>query len=72
VVVVVVGTTGTVVVALVGFVDVVGEDDGWLYIVVGAIGLAATMLSPVVWSRSRTTRGARHRGLRRDQVVHER
>jgi hypothetical protein len=46
--------------------------NGWLYIVVGAVGLAATMLSPVIWSRRRTTRGARHRGLGRDQVVYER
>ena len=50
----------------------VHDANGWLYIVVGAIGLAATMLSPVVWSRSRTARGARHRGLRREQVVYER
>ena len=46
--------------------------NGWLYIAVGAIGLAATMLSPVVWSRSRTTHGARRRGLGREQVVYER
>jgi len=46
--------------------------NGWLYIVVGAVGLAATMFSPVVWSRSRTARGVRHRRVGRDEVVYGR
>src|SRR5438445_4573594 len=46
--------------------------NGWLYIVVGAIGLAATMLSPVIWSRSQTTRGVRHRRIVGDQAVFDR
>jgi hypothetical protein len=42
--------------------------NGWLYIVTGAVGLAATMFSPVVWTdRSRTGRRVRRRG----DVVYE-
>jgi hypothetical protein len=50
----------------------VHHSNGWLYIVVGAIGLAATMLSPVVWSRTQTTGSGRRRGLGREEVVYER
>jgi len=50
----------------------VHHTNGWLYIVVGAVGLAATMFSPIVWSRSRTTRSPRQARSGRDQVVYER
>jgi hypothetical protein len=46
--------------------------NGWLYIVVGAVGLAATMFSPVFWNRSRRARGASDRRIGRDEVVYER
>jgi hypothetical protein len=46
--------------------------NGWLYIVVGAVGLAAAMLSPVVWNRSQTACGVRHRRFGRDEAVYDR
>jgi hypothetical protein len=43
--------------------------NGWLYVAIGAIGLAAGMFSPVVWHRRATTRRPR---LARGEAVYER
>jgi hypothetical protein len=49
----------------------VHDANGWLYVALGAIGLVATMFSPVIW-RSRTATRRYRPGPARREAVYER
>jgi hypothetical protein len=46
--------------------------NGWLYVTTGAIGLVATMFSPVLWRRRRVEARSAHRPVTARDAVYER